>query len=64
MTPQALKLIRRASVFFIVVGIAALVADYTSDKPTQIRYIIGALVLIGYGAAILFWLRNGPPKSN
>lgn len=64
MTPQALKGIRRSCIFFIVIGIAALIADYASDKPTEIRYIIGTVALIGFCVTILYWLRNGPPNSN
>jgi hypothetical protein len=65
MTLGQIARLRWACCFFVLIGIGALVADAQSGTPVELRYWVGAIVLIGFCLTFLYFSRNGwPPKSN
>ena len=55
MTDGTRRTVRFAAWFFIAIGVAALIADFAADDPVPLRYIVGAIVLIGLNATILYY---------
>ena len=59
MTSDQINIAKRSAYFFIAVGICALTADFTAIEPLAPRYVLGAVVLIGFCGTVLYAIHKG-----
>jgi hypothetical protein len=54
MNPATLKKLRLPAAAGIMIGIAVLIADFVGSRPVELRYVLGAIALIGFSATVLY----------
>ena len=59
MTPDQIEIAKRSAYFFIAVSVCALTADFTAIEPIAPRYVLGAIVLIGFCGTVLDAIHKG-----